>query len=137
MFLNHLGPHSPWSSFREMERTLDDLHQAFARGRVNHAATASCPLNVSGDERGLLVTCELPGVDPDSLNIEVHGDALSISGKRAAGEHQPAIAFSRTVRLPYRVAAESAVAHCRDGVLSLALQRPAAEQPRTIPVTIT
>jgi HSP20 family protein len=134
MFLNHLGRHSRWNAFHDLEKTLDDLQQVFAPGRAFAPSVVSCPLNVWGDERGLIVTCELPGVDPGSLSIDVLGDTLTISGKRTDGEHDNASDFSRALRLPYRVAAESADAQCRDGVLTIALQRPASELPKTISV---
>jgi HSP20 family protein len=81
----------------------------------------------------LVITAEVPGVDPASIAVNVMGDAVTISGKRAAGA-DGAVSFTRTVHLPFRVDADRTEARCANGELNVALHRPEAERPRTIAV---
>jgi HSP20 family protein len=92
----------------------------------------------------VVVTAELPGVDPSKLEINAMRDTLSIRGERLPEEGGPERSwhrrergtgrFSRTIELPYAIDAESVEAACRDGVLRITLRRPEEEKPRRIEV---
>ena len=93
---------------------------------------------------GVVITAELPGVDPSKLEINAMRDTLTIRGERSRPEttsecswhrHERGTgAFSRTIELPYTLDAESVDASCRDGVLRISMRRPEADKPRRIEV---
>jgi HSP20 family protein len=101
-------------------------------------------VNIWTNPEGLVVTAELPGVEPESLEISALGETLTIRGERKpleAGENttwhrreRRYGTFTRTIDLPYGIDAESVDASCRNGVLRIALRRPEAEKPRKIEV---
>ncbi len=147
MIFNHFGFPAAQNPFRDLERLVEELHTTFNRGGAHHAQRVTdVPLNLWSNEHGLVITAEIPGVDPTTIGVNVLGDAVTITGKRVAGEARgdaqkkdpretnQELSFTRTVHLPYRVDADRTEARCSDGVLSVALQRPEAERPRTIAV---
>jgi HSP20 family protein len=68
------------------------------------------------NEEHVVLTAELPGVDPDSLDISVVGDTVTLAGRRdldAGGDearyhrHERWHGnFTRTMQLPFRIDAE-------------------------------
>ncbi len=133
--------------FREMRRLQDEMDRltgalAPAGGL---AATAGFPaVNVYAGRDGIAVVAELPGVEPGDLEVHARQDTLTIAGtRRPAAEDAQAYhrrerrsgAFSRTIRLPFRVDPERVEAQLEDGVLRLSLQRPEEDKPRRIAIT--
>ena len=123
---------------REMNRLIGGSTGAGGMG-VGYPA-----INVWANEDGALVTAEVPGIDPDVLDISVVGDSLTISGKRepdaleeGAAYHRQERnhgAFARTFQLPFQVAADQVDAVYEKGVLNITLPRAAEDKPRKITV---
>ena len=92
----------------------------------------------------LLLTTEIPGIDPAQLDITVTADTITIRGGRTAeplkeGEsfhrqERPTGQFVRTVQLPFEVDPEKTEAKCDKGVLQVKLSRP--EQMKLKKVTV-
>lgn len=133
MFFTPYGFSAPRNPFRDLERLVEDLSSSFQRVLPATPRAGEVPLNVWTNDQGLVITAEVVGVDPASIAVSVVGDTLTLSGKRAHSDADETT-FTRTVHLPYRVEAERTEARCADGVLTIALQRPIAERPRTIAV---
>jgi HSP20 family protein len=120
-----------------MGRVLGGLTAPFAR-RVFPA------VNIWTARDDAVVTVELPGVDPASLDLSVVGDTLTISGSRDAEElaeghtyvrqERPVGTFSRTVQLPYRVDPDQVDATYAKGILRIKLPRLEADKPKQITV---
>jgi HSP20 family protein len=133
MFFTPYGFSATRNPFRDLERLVEDLSSSFQRVTQTSPRPADVPLNVWSNDQGLVITAEVAGVDPTSVAVNVLGDTLTISGQRSRGDSSD-LSFTRTVHLPYRVDPERTEARCADGVLTVALQRPEAERPRTIAV---
>ena len=131
---------NPWCGARRLRREVDRLF----RGRTVPPADAFPPVNVWTDEDGAVVTAELPGVEPEALEITTTGQALTIRGKREseeAGEgatwyrHERASgSFVREIELPFAIDHDHVEATCRDGILEIRLQRCEADKPKKIAV---
>jgi HSP20 family protein len=136
MFSMPFPRRSPWSSFQDMERILDEMNRAFSLVREEDDALVTPPVNIWSGSDGLAVTAEIPGVAPESIQVSVLDNTLTIRGNRPAGngEQNSSEEFSRSVQLPYRVASDHTEAHCRNGILLVVLPRPEAEKPRRIAV---
>lgn len=133
MFFNPHGFSATRNPFRDLERLVEELSGSFQRVLPVTPSAGDVPLNVWSNDQGLVITAEVVGVDPASIAVNVVGDTLTLSGKRQDGDASE-VTFTRTLHLPYRVDAERTEARCADGVLTIALQRPEAERPRTIAV---
>jgi HSP20 family protein len=86
------------------------------------------PVDVHETADAYVVTAELPGLQREDVDIQVHDDHLTISGARrepeAACEQFHRVerghgSFSRTFHLPLPVEAERITADLRDGVLTI------------------
>jgi HSP20 family protein len=83
-------------------------------------------MNVWTNEEGVVITAELPGVNPDDIDITVNGDALTLSGNRAPDaleaeskyhrRERRSGRFSRTVQLPFAVEADQVDALFEKGI---------------------
>jgi HSP20 family protein len=131
-----------WDPFREFERVLDDVNRAFARGRTGIAGSEP-PINVWANDESVMLTAQLPGIEPGGIEISVVGDTVTLSGKRSEPDRQDGgwlrrergdLAFTRSVQLPFAVDPERAEARCVKGVLYLALRRPDEQKPKKITV---
>jgi HSP20 family protein len=138
------GQTSPW---HEMERLRREMNRAFANfpaiseSRITPGYPA---MNVWTNEDGAIVTAELPGIDPETLDIAVVEDTLTLSGERkplelAEGEvyHRRERGygkFTRSFQLPFNVEANKVQAVYEKGVLHITLPRAEADKPRKITV---
>jgi HSP20 family protein len=99
-------------------------------------------LNVWSSQNEAIVTADVPGADPKTLNLNVAGDLLTIEGERKpedAGQsdvyhlrERGFGKFSRTIRLPYEVEKDAVKASCAHGVLRITLPKAKKLQPKQI-----
>lgn len=133
---------NPW---RELDRLSREVHQVFNYDdRFSVGGTDSLPLEVWVGEDGVMVHAPLPGITPDSLDISVLGQTVTLRGQRnpeppAANEkflrRERAVGtFSRSVQLPFRVDTAEVKAQYIDGVLTLTLPRSPEDKPQRINV---
>jgi HSP20 family protein len=102
-------------------------------------------LDVDESDDYFLVTTDLPGVNPDNINITVHDDMLTINAEIPEHEveheeHKALVRerhygrYSRSIRLPQAVDAEKVEADYVDGTLKLTLPKTADSRVKVIPV---
>jgi HSP20 family protein len=133
--------------FNHLHRDFDSIFSEFSRLLADKSVSADAPrINVWCNDDETLVRAEVPGVDPEAIEISVHENQLRIGGDRSpsdAGTDESMTwhrnerlrgKFSRTVTLPYRVNADAVTAECRHGILTIRLQREEADKPRQIKV---
>jgi HSP20 family protein len=90
------------------------------------------------------VTVDLPGVAPESIDVSIVGNMLTIQGTYAAVlteggvthlSERPRGSFKRLVPLPASVNSEDVRADSRNGVLQVSVGKVETAKPRKIPVT--
>jgi len=117
---------------------------SFLPGR---AARAYPLMNIREDADNYHVEALAPGIDPESLQVAVHGDTLTIAGEKKPSdptigrEHyhrveRAAGRFARELTLPHPVDEVQVTATYRNGVVSLRLPKTADAKPRQISVNI-
>jgi HSP20 family protein len=129
---------------RRMDRTFEYAEPTFAQW-FGGASTDGWPrvaIYDAGDN--LVVQAELPGVDQKSLDLSLHQDVLTMSGKRttrapegftAHRQERGAMSFSKSFSLPQQVDGERVTAEMKSGVLTVTLPKHPASKPRQITVT--
>ena len=132
-------PISRWDTASEIARDFDDLFSGLS-GAV-HALPA---VNIWANENEAILTAELPGVEPDEVQIDVTGNALTLRGVRKAyqpkqGEvcHRSECVcgeFNRAIQLPFRIDSEKVAAQFKRGVLTVSVPRAEADKPRKIQI---
>lgn len=86
----------------------------------------------------LLIVLNVPGADPQSIEVQVVGNELAVRAEQAASEGNGEVArgvFERRFDLPVEVDPSSAAAELRDGVLEIRLQKSASARRVKIPVS--
>ncbi len=135
-------------NWRELEQMRRDMDRLFTESfpRIRRTRSGSFPaINVwTNDAEGAVLTTELPGINPDDIDISVTGDTLTLSGSCKPDEapesaqyhrrERPRGDFNRTVQLPYAVDPDKVEARVERGVLTIVLPRAEAEKPRQIAV---
>jgi HSP20 family protein len=128
--------------FRDLDRLAERLINQTGEAAHNLQAMRALPVDLfrSGDHYALL--CDLPGVDPGSIEVGVDGRTLTIRAQRTAREgevewltqERPSGTFVRQLTLGPAVDLEHIEATYNDGVLALTLPVAEAAKPRVIPV---
>jgi HSP20 family protein len=131
-----------FESFRDPVRELDRLMSLAAGGT---RAPLGMPLDLyRGDDGSFHVEADLPGVDPDSIEVIVDSGALTIQAERtpAYGESQQIIvaerfqgSFARQLSLGEGVDSENLTADYSDGVLHVTIPASSRSQPRRVEIT--
>ena len=95
-------------------------------------------MDVTENDKEMVVTAEMPGLDHKDFEVTVVGDLLTLKGeKKAEHEHRNGDgyymerrfgSFSRSVRLPFEVKDEKVDAHYEKGVLTIRVPKPADMQ---------
>ena len=132
-----------WNPWQELDQIQQEMGRLFGRRRPS-APVGYPAVNLWADDTSLVLTAELPGLDPEQLDVTVNRNTITLSGKREADKPQegqtyyrrerPAFSFSRTLELPIEVDPQSAEADYAKGVLTVRLSRPAAHQPKKVTV---
>jgi HSP20 family protein len=128
--------------FREPARELDRLMAMAASGT---RAPLAMPLDVyRGEDGSYHVEADLPGVDPDSIEVIIDSGALTIQAERTPSyrEGQQVIvaersqgSFTRQLSLGEGVDSENLSAAYADGVLHVTLPASPRSQPRRVKIT--
>jgi HSP20 family protein len=133
-----------WQEMDELRREMNRLFDTSDSIRLFN--TPSYPaINIWTNEDGQLISAEMPGVRPEDIEIDVTGDALSLSGERKLDEvpvgtryHRQERSFGtfgRTIQLPFMVDTAGVEASFKDGILLIHLPRAEADKPKKIAIT--
>ena len=102
------------------------------------------PVNIFSDHDGVVVRAEVPGVQPNDVEITVERGALVISGERKRDERKgttfyrrerPFGMFSRTVHLPDDLDAGGTKAEYRCGMLTIRIPKQEQAKPKRVSIS--
>ncbi len=110
-----------------------DMNRLWTRMREDWNLDQTRPrTHLHRTEDGYVVEFELPGVDPDAVNIQVDIDSVTVSGQFPARstERDQGVGeeFSATVNFPTEIDPESAEAESRHGLLTIRAYRSQAKR---------
>lgn len=129
--------------FREMQRLQGEMNRLFSTvdPQISHEYP---PINVWLGQEDVIVTAEVPGIDPAACEISVIGDMLTISGKTypeilKEGEsyhrqERSYGSFKRILQLPFHVNAEKVEAKYEKGILRITLPRAEEDKPKKVSI---
>lgn len=134
-----------WNPIREMaamQSAMDRMFDETWRG-VNDGAR-SLVLDVHESDAAYTVYANIPGVNPDDIEINLHDGVLTLAaevpaievaeGSRALLTERVSGQFSRRLNLPREVDADNIDATYENGVLTLFIPKTPEAQPRQIRV---
>ena len=131
----------PFPAIDAFRRGFDRVIEDFFTGMGSDSrpfARLTPSVDVEEEDKHIVVTAEVPGLDEKDLDITVAGDVLTIRGeKKAASENRNGNSyyverqfgsFSRSVQLPYEIGEGAVDATYAKGVLTVRLPKPADAQ---------
>ena len=134
----------PWSGFDDLRREMDAVFNRFAGGAGDARRGVFPAVNLYETADAYMLTAELPGVDPEDIEISLEGSTVTLRGERKIdyGSEAGAVhrrerqsgAFRRAFELPADVEGEKVEAVHRNGVLMLRLPKTPERQPRRISI---
>jgi HSP20 family protein len=147
MFTRFVIPQSAlFGEVRRLEQELDELlggGPSWSSGIRSLPPGAFPAINVGSTDEQITVYAFAPGIDPKSLDIQIHQNLLSISGTRTENPEPDATyyrqerfrgEFRRALTLPEDVDPEKVEAKYRDGILEIVVKRRESTKPRQITV---
>jgi HSP20 family protein len=143
---------SRWDPFRELSSIQNELNRLF--GRAFTAETAEAreaswvpAVDVAETRERFVITVELPGVEPDNVDISVENSVLTLRGERkfyreTREEDFHRIerrfgGFARDITLPSTADPERIEASFDAGVLTIQVPKKDEAKPRKIQVKAT
>ncbi len=144
-----------WDPFGEMLRMQRDMDRIFSRmgtGEGRGGETASTvawmpKIDVKSKGDDVVVRAELPGIDPEEVDIEVTDGVLTLKGERKAEEEREGEgwliressygSFERSMVLPEGVDPGAIRADYKDGILEVHVPKALeAVKPKTTKIAI-
>lgn len=131
-----------WEPFREvdsLQREMNRLFESLAPTAREDSVTFAPPAEMEETEDAIHLRLEIPGMEPQDLDVQVTRDAVAISGERKSevkteekGMRRSEFrygSFRRVIPLPSQVKNTETQAEYKNGVLHLNL--PKSEEERT------
>ena len=129
-----------WDPFNMMTPSL------FRNRGLGNVSTLFPKVDVEEMDNEIRVTANVPGVDPNNINVEVGDDYLSLSGKimKEKDEKRGKIyryereygEFRREFALPARVNKDGIVAKSKNGVLTITLPKSEEELKKRVKIEV-
>ena len=140
----HLTRYEPWALHREV---LSEFNRLFERANdESTSAVAEWAPAVDIEEHAdkYVLHADVPGVDPNAIEITLEKGVLTLSGSREKAVEQDGVEsrrveritgrFLRRFTLPESVDAENVKARGQHGVLEIVIPKREAAKPRKITV---
>lgn len=134
-----LAPLDPFAMLRDLDRLLEAPRPGAVRWMPR--------IDVFDRDKDLVVRVEVPGVNPDDIEVTVEDRTLTIAGTRAfteadttEGFHRREIftgQFRRTLVLPEGLEASAVAAKAEHGILEVTVPRRPEVLPRKVKVEIS
>ena len=145
---------TPWrgmweSRFPSLRDEMDKLFEDFFGKADFPSITEGAwvpPVDVQDTKKEVIVTMDVPAVDPKEVTISIIEDRLTIKGERRREEEVRDAdyyrservygAFQRIIQLPSEVLGDKAKASCKDGVLKIIIPKSQKAVPKEVKVEV-
>lgn len=144
----HIVHHRPWPRQVARQQQINPLFARFLDTASANAANGpqwQPQVDIREEAGRFVIFADLPGIDPDQIEVHMDKGVLSIKGQRntATGETEAGLyarterhkgGFRRDFALPDSADAEGIVASGSNGVLEISIPKKAEASPRRIQV---
>ncbi len=134
----------PWGRFDQLRREMDALLGRFGAGALTARTGVFPAVNLYETGDTYVLTAELPGVNPEDIEVSVEGTTVTLGGERkidhgngntsAHRMERQSGRFRRAFDLPVAVDPDAVEAIHKNGVLTLRLPKAAEHRSRQISV---
>ena len=137
----------PLSLFSELQRDMNRVFEnRLVPGSTNLLSTSDWlpAVDIHEDKESYLLSVDLPGMNPEDIQVSAHNGVLSISGKRESAHEDKQQkrserffgTFLREFSMPENPDLDQVQASCKHGVLELRVPKNTKPEPRRIEVKI-
>jgi len=141
----HLTRYQPWSLHRDFLNEFNRLLDRSGNDESSSATAEWAPaVDIEEHADKYVLHADVPGVDPNAIEITLEGGVLTLSGSREKSVEQKGVesrrierttgTFLRRFTLPESVDAENVKASGKHGVLEIVIPKREAAKPRKISV---
>ncbi|MCA9355196.1 Hsp20/alpha crystallin family protein [Candidatus Kaiserbacteria bacterium] len=133
-----------WEPFEEFDRVFRDMSTLPSLKMSNMNFDLACDVYEDGDN--LVAEMNLPGLDADSIDVEIEENHLRVSGKREEIQEKKEKnhytkeikrgSFERLVPLPNPVKKDAVEAEYSEGVLKVTMPKREASEDKRIKVKV-
>jgi len=146
---------SRWSPWKEMEQmqnrlaslwNLDPLQGNGGKGEMLTVAEWSPRVDISEDEKEIIVKAELPEMKKEDVKVTVDQGVLTISGERKLEKEEKNKkyhrieseygSFVRSFTLPAAILGDKVSADFKDGVLKVHLPKDKTPSPKAVEIKV-
>ena len=135
-----------WDPFREMRKLMSSWPTWPVEWEEAAGDAMRFSLDVYEEGDSVIVKADLPGVDPDNVDINVTEDTVTIQAEKKEEIEEKKRdylrkerrygAFARTLALPTQVVPDKAEAQFEKGTLTLTMPKAAPEKSKQVKVKI-
>ncbi|PSN12614.1 molecular chaperone [filamentous cyanobacterium CCP5] len=139
-----------WHPFREVEslqREMNRLFDSFSPAQLSEGNGFMPAAEISETDSAVDLRIEVPGLQPEDIDIQVSADSVTISGERKSetkteedGVTRSEFhygSFQRVVPLPSRIENNNVQAEYKDGILKLHMLKLEEERHRVVKVNLS
>jgi HSP20 family protein len=118
---------------KDIDRLFDKLWDDFGMPLSTRIEREMPSIDLSETEETLIIRAEVPGINPDDLEISINENILTIKGEMKQGDNEERGDylrmerrygfFSRSLHLPCKILADDVHATYKKGVLSIVLPK--------------
>lgn len=144
-----LMPWKPMGELTSLRREMDNLWSRFfgESALTGFPSDKWCPsLDISETKNKLLVSAELPGVEPKDVSVTVSGDILTIQGEKKKEEEKKdqhyycsesySGSFKRSIKLPLNIKTDKIDATFEKGVLRIELAKTEEGKKKEVEIKV-
>lgn len=142
-------PYQPFNALGQLQREINRLFDGGGNGELENdtvfARDWAPAVDIREEQDRYLVYADVPGVDPDDIEITMENGVLTISGERASEQESEQDGFRRVERvrgrflrrftLPQSADAEKIAAKSHHGTLEVIIPKSKQALSRRIPVS--
>jgi HSP20 family protein len=140
-----------WEPFRDLVATQDRFNRLFNEAFSSFfgdegvgTQTWALPVDIYETDDSVILTAEVPGVDPKDVDVRIEGNTLYLSGERKLDSgikeenyrrmERAYGPFSRSFTLPASINPDKVNAEYSNGVLTLTMPKREEAKPKTIKI---
>lgn len=141
---------TPFKEFDRMRREMDRLWESFfeggLRGRTEEIGEWVPSLDLVETKNDLVVKAEVPGMEPNDIDISLSDGVLTIKGEKKQEKEEKEAdyhliercygAFTRSLRLPKEVQSDKISASYKDGILKVILPKSEEAKKKEIRIKV-
>jgi len=139
--------YQPWNTIDQLRHEMGRMfeNQSSTEEGSNIATSDWIPaVDIKETEKDFIIHADIPGVDPDKIDVHMENGMLSIKGERDSEVKEERDGYKRVERqrgsfyrrfsLPDTADADKISAQSHHGVLEITIPKQEKVQPRKIPV---